>query len=94
MAIIANLIKRFKKMKTLITVPNNSFQTYNAVLNNADELEIVGTDGNGVAFQQTLAIQPNSVVFFNVSSRNFVSVPLQSEVTPDYQMVNIVRDIA
>lgn len=94
MGILDLLKKGKKKLKTLITVPSNNFQSYNAVLNSNDELEITGTDGNGVAFQQTLVSPPNSIIFFDVNTRNFVSVQLQGEISSEYQLVNVVRDIA
>ena len=93
-AIITTLSKGKKKLKTLISVPNNNFQSYSAILNSNDELEIVGTDGNGVAFQQTLRAAPGTVVFFNTTSRNFEALQLQGEVNPDLQYVSVVREIA
>lgn len=94
MGIINLLLKGKKKLKTLITVPTNSFQSFSALVNSNDELEIVGQDGNGVAFQQTLTAQPGSVVFFDTETRNFVAMPLQGEVSPTLQLVSIVREIA
>ena len=94
MGILDLLKKGKKKLKTLITVPSNNFQSYNVVLNSNDELEITGTDGNGVAFQQTLAAAPGSVVFFDTQTRNFNSIMLQGEVSPTLQIVSIIREIA
>jgi len=91
---ILDIIKRKKKLKTLITVPQNNFQSYNAILNSNDELEITGTDGNGVAFQQTLVSPPNSIVLFDVETKNFVSIAIQGEFSSNHQLVSIVRDIA
>lgn len=82
------------KMKTLITVPSNNFQSYNAVLNSNDELEITGTDGNGVAFQQTLPVQPGSVIMFDVSNHSFYAYRIDGEVNANMQTVTFVRDIA
>jgi hypothetical protein len=83
-----------KKLKTLITVPSNNFQSYNAVLNSNDELEITGTDGNGVAFQQTLPVQPGSVIMFDVSNHSFYAYKVEGDVNPNMQTVSFIRDIA
>lgn len=93
-AVLTTLLKGKKKLKTLITVPGNNFQSYNAILNSNDELEITGTDGNGVAFQQTLVAPPNSIVLFDVDTRNFVAVQIQGEFSPSHQLVSIVRTVA
>lgn len=92
--ILTTIVKGKKKLKALITVPNNNFQTYNAVLNSNDELEITGTDGNGVAFQQTLPVQPGSIILFDVSNHSFYAYAIQGEVNSNMQFVASVRDIA
>lgn len=80
-------------MKTLITVPANNFQSYTANVNSNDELEITGSDGNGVAFQQTLAVGPNSIIVFDPASQNFQALQVQGEITPNQQLVAVVRDL-
>lgn len=91
---ILTIFKKGKKVKQIISVPDNNFQSYTAILNSNDELEITGSDGNGVAFQQTLAAPANSVVLFDVSTRNFVAVQLAGEVSANHQLVSVIRAIA
>lgn len=90
---VLTLVKGKKKLKTLIAVPTNNFQSYSATVNSNDELEIVGADGNGVAFQQTLPAPANSIVLFDVSNHSFYAYTIQGEVNPNMQFVTIVREI-
>jgi len=88
------LLKGKKKLKTLITVPGHNFQSLTTLVNAAEELELTGSDGNNVPFAQSIHAGANSIVFFDTSTRNFVKVDLNGEISPNYQLVHLVRNLA
>lgn len=96
MSIIVDLIKKIKgkKMKTLIEVQDTNFIESNIVVTEQDELKMTGRDGNNVAYDQTIPAQPNTLIFFDNSSRTFVSLGVNGEITDNMLLYKVIRTLA
>lgn len=91
---IIDVVKRKKKMKTLVTIPNTNFQSLTQVVSDNGEIQLSGLDGNGVAVDQTLAVQSPCAIFFDTATRNFVSVKLEGDIPSTFQQLGaIVREV-
>lgn len=91
---IVKIIKGKKKMKTLVEVPKTNFIESNVIVTDQDELKLTGLDGNNVAYDQTIQVNPNIVVFFDNSNRNFVTMTVNGEVSDNMLLYKVIRTLA
>lgn len=91
---IIEKIKGKKKMKTLVEVPDTNFIEENIVVTGQDELKLTGRDGNNVAYDQTIPVQPNTLIFFDNSNHNFVSLPVNGEISDNMLLYKVIRTLA